>query len=167
MTTTPRIVGVWKEFGMAHAHINTDGTVTESTTVPVEFLHKADAALAAAQQRVRELEDEHETTLIALGNMTAAWDRQMNEIAELKADNARLREIVERLPVTADGVVVIPRWDEELWHPEYGECEPYRSNDDRWIVFSDCDRTGIRPFGLVSDCYSTREAAEAAREVQS
>ena len=128
---------------------------------------KLRAALAAAQQQVRELEDEHETTLIALGNMTAAWDRQMNEIAELKADNARLREIVERLPVTADGVVVIPRWDEELWHPEYGECEPYRSNDDRWIVFSDCDRTGIRPFGLVSDCYSTREAAEAAREVQS
>ena len=123
--------------------------------------------------QVRELEDEHETTLIALGNMTAAWDRQMNEIAELKADNARLREIVGRLPKTADGVPITPGMEAFLLpdHPVVATAvlsDQIASGMAIESATENCpahyDELGV--FWFAEAIYSTRAAAEAAREAK-
>jgi hypothetical protein len=72
------------------------------------------------------------------------------QLEEIAAENARLREIVERLPRTADGVPVLPG---DTLYADLGEgcVEPVTM-------------LGVRKCGVYTGCYSTREAAEAAKE---
>lgn len=86
------------------------------------------------------------------GNFDTVVDRLNEQHAEIE----RLRAIVERLPKTADGVPVTPGmayWFEYMDTPgEFGQLhasEIYNCNGD--VVFN-------------TYCYSTREAAEAARK---
>jgi len=86
---------------------------------------------------------------------------EMDGTEELKAENNRLRAIVERLPKTADGVYVIPgedtvwKWFADL--KKWIECEveiPQPYNEAAYEYVS--------PQG-VGECYSTRAAAIAAK----
>jgi hypothetical protein len=67
-------------------------------------------------------------------------------------------DLVERLPKTADGVYVLIGYD-SVWLDDRsvwlgpGEIEDW--DDNEWLVYI-FDKT-------ISECYSTREAAEAAR----
>ena len=88
--------------------------------------------------------------------------RERAEKAE--AEIERLREIVDRLPKTADGVPITP------WMNLYAPNVDY----DFWAlaIVSDSDRPQIEcrdvrgvEFGMCASlCYSTREAAEAEKE---
>ncbi len=64
----------------------------------------------------------------------------------------RLRAIVDKLPKTADGVIVAA--GDLVWHPKCSSAP--------------CRVDGIAQAGFfnVKDCYSTKEAAEAAGEDQ-
>ena len=85
------------------------------------------------------------------------------EIKRLRAENERLQAIVDRLPVTADGVPIVFGMTVWMNTPNAG------------IVQADTGlpNGGIRVGGIVMPtnirpeiCYSTREAAEAARDAK-
>lgn len=97
-------------------------------------------------------------------------------IGKLEAENARLRGIVEKLPKTKDGATVVPHCD-SVWAVVNGqvfECSEWSGQEvagnSTWQGEGDVrivsrrgkilDQSGA----LVSECYSTREAAEAARK---
>lgn len=104
-----------------------------------------------------------------------AWAEVALEWADkAESELARLKAIVDKLPKTADGLVVIPGRDQvfspkgqgmeyELW---WG---PDSFDDERhgqWLAMDENYRSigGCSTyFPLASDCYSTREAAEAAK----
>lgn len=85
-----------------------------------------------------------------------------------------LLAIVSRLPVDAEGNPVLP--GDEVWHPESVSDAPllvYVAEDGTggvgacWVTVPTSIESGcwMRSFDApVSDCYPTREAAEAARE---
>lgn len=93
------------------------------------------------------------------------------------AEVERLRAIVDRLPKTADGVHVVP--GDRVWHPQMAGNWAFgltvMANDeagaepDMWCA---CVCTTIGPDNFVAsvqdepvaNCYSTPEAAKAARE---
>jgi hypothetical protein len=65
------------------------------------------------------------------------------------------REIVARIPTTADCVHVVPGID-RVWHPDFqGSGTP---KDDRFAYWACYNRK-------ISECYSTKAAMEAARKV--
>ena len=68
-------------------------------------------------------------------------------VAELR----RLRAIVDKLPVTADGVPVYHGM--KAWYPG--------DNESGTVTFHVCAEGG---FSAIAACYSTREAADAARK---
>lgn len=84
------------------------------------------------------------------------------ELAKANAEIERLRSIVDSLPKTADGVPIIPGMT--LWLVVYNALgqQVYEAVPDV-VVEGEYVRTW---FGAIrSDrCYSTREAAEAARD---
>lgn len=96
-----------------------------------------------------------------LGSFTTRDQLELAAAARI----AELEAIVAKRPKTADGVPVVP--GSEVWHPEY-MWRPW------WVEY--CDSSGgyfvpINPDrrgnewdeAAVSDCYSTPQAAEAAR----
>lgn len=90
---------------------------------------------------------------------------------EAAAEINRLQAIVDRLPVTKDGVHAVPG-DVELFHPAHQIHvldRFWQSAGGDWMVQNSRSyEAGARYMAeVVSDCYSTREAAEAAREGQS
>jgi hypothetical protein len=87
-----------------------------------------------------------------------------DELYQVQRKRAAAEAIVDRLPKTADGVPVVPGM--ELWHAgtswsgkgDYAWCFYRRpSSGELEVVFTLCSV-------LVSQCYSTRAAAEAAKE---
>ena len=83
-------------------------------------------------------------------------------IDRLLAENTRLSEIVERLPKTADGVYAYPGMslfctDESIVNVHACNCVPV--GNAKSILKDICLRQA-----KWETCYSTREAAEAARE---
>jgi len=76
----------------------------------------------------------------------------------------RLRAIVEKLPKTADGVPVVPGM--VIWPPEFIEDEQGATVK---IIARDNLTGDMLEHGTsllwIGKCYSTREAAEAARRV--
>ena len=84
-------------------------------------------------------------------------------LAELR----QLRAIVDKLPVTADGVSVVPgedtvwRWSSILGWVEC-QIETSEPEDGGWEYVLCTSLIG----GGVDSCYSTREAAEAAKEAK-
>jgi len=84
-----------------------------------------------------------------------ASDSKQAKIAELEAEIAELEDIVDKLPTTADGVPVVPGM--EIWHPDG------RTGTASIAYYG----RGCFPSYVVAEyCYSTREAAEAAKEKQ-
>jgi hypothetical protein len=82
------------------------------------------------------------------------------EIESLEAGFAEAKAIVDKLPKTADGVVVTPDM-KILWAINNGEVSSRRRSkvaDDSW-VYGRYESESAR----IRDCYSTREAAEAAK----
>ena len=94
----------------------------------------------------------------------ADYDYELLEQAykELKAQNAELRGVVDKLPKTADGVPVVPRMNvyanringDGTWPDPYAGRLPQQ-----FAVFD-----GVDWSRLPSECYSTIEAAESARK---
>ena len=78
---------------------------------------------------------------------------------ELRARIAKLEAIVEKLPKTADGVPVVPGQDVF----DYNRYEVFVRHVEM-EAFEYDDDGGKCAFGGIHDCYSTREAAEAAKE---
>ncbi len=80
-------------------------------------------------------------------------------VTALRTENERLRGVVEKLPKTEDGVPVLV--GDYVWFLDYyadeitkcivAETSPFPAED--WAWWND-----------LSGCYSTREAAEAARK---
>lgn len=111
-----------------------------------------------------------------LSQSSRAWadvSRLVQNYTDLLADRARLaaeveslRAVVERLPKTADGVVLVPELD-SVFHPGFdSEGDIERSGEVEWVGMfyaADADGTGTVWTYPVSNCYSTRAAAEAAR----
>jgi hypothetical protein len=70
-----------------------------------------------------------------------------------EAEIERLRAIVDRLPKTKDGVPIIPCVD-SVWHPDFtGSGTAKECGRAYWACY----------MRKIDECYSTREAAEAAR----
>lgn len=90
----------------------------------------------------------------------------------LAAELARLRTLEAALPKTADGVPVVPGSGSRLWyiHPdshtiyERSYTADMRDARSHWIGDHQ-ERHDVVWIG-VEQCYSTREAAEAAREAE-
>jgi hypothetical protein len=86
--------------------------------------------------------------------------RLLREYAGMADELLRLREVVAKLGVTADGMPAIPEID-CLFHPKY---------PDRLFMALNAEDAAdfVSPAGAcdvvcpISECYSTREAAEAA-----
>lgn len=81
---------------------------------------------------------------------------------------AELSAIVERLPKTRDGVPVLP--GDKVVSPS-GRIMPvlldnYTGSGAAYIAEAFADNRGDWHDALVSDCYSTRQAAEAARDAE-
>ncbi|MDF1700818.1 MAG: hypothetical protein P1V36_06635, partial [Planctomycetota bacterium] len=124
-------------------------------------IDEAATTIATLRSRVAELEmreDEYKTIVADISN---AADAAEARVAELEA-------IVGRLPLTADGVRVVPgdlpwfEFDGAMRQADDISLDS-RSNRDgsfgmAFIVGDDCEWIPL------SDCYSTREAAEKARE---
>lgn len=96
-------------------------------------------------------------TIHDVSNLAAADEERTAEVIsrniDLEIENKRLQSIVDRLPKTADGVLVVPGID-RVWHPDFqGTGTP---RDNRFAYWSCYNRD-------IGTCYSTREAAEKAR----
>lgn len=96
-------------------------------------------------ERVRKLEGQ----LVAAKKLVSVY---MKQLADKCGEAKRLRAIV---PKTADGVLASE--DMQLWHPNHGSGKVLIV---AWLDEPSGDILGAS----VGECYSTREAAEAAKE---
>ena len=96
-----------------------------------------------------------------LREMTRAFNLEVAHSSHGEEEVARLRAVVERhVPLTADGIY--PEWGQELFHPDLLE-----AGCPRLIWDGHPELTNSDPGNLghaVKDLYSTRAAAEAAKE---
>lgn len=81
---------------------------------------------------------------------------------------ADLQAIVEKLPKTKDGVPVVPFTTPDLWALLDGDLFYIYSLD--WLRADVCKGSNQNDTGEtfrfeINECYSTREAAEAAKEM--
>lgn len=125
--------------------------------------------LAAANERADGLDAAYEGAktandqlrIIAASAETDAENLRYT-LAQLRTENAALREIVERLPVTADGVTAYPGMelfssDESIVNVHACNCVPV--GNARSILKDICLRQA-----KWETCYSTRQAALAAQK---
>jgi hypothetical protein len=95
-----------------------------------------------------------------------------NKLLVDKAEYERLKRLEAALPKTADGVPIVPGPESRLWyiHPdshtiyERSYTADMRDARSHWIGDHQ-ERHDVVWIG-VEQCYSTREAAEAAREAE-
>lgn len=104
----------------------------------------------------------------------AALIRAEDRVQALEADVASLRAIVDRLPKTADEVCVLDIRPYDLWYPGNPHTVDLSYSPEvgwtAWVIRLHDDGTPVRSDGKIEytgpvpieDCYSTREAAEAA-----
>ena len=102
------------------------------------------------------------------GNLDAKFiEKTHTVLPRAVAEIRELRAIVDKLPVTADGVPVVPgedtvwRWSSILGWVEC-QIETSEPEDGGWEYVLCTSLIG----GGVDSCYSTREAAEAAKEAK-
>ncbi len=96
------------------------------------------------------------------------------QLSQAKAENERLEAIVDKLPKTADGVSVAPGdsvyrqwWNQPTLIIEYQVVslpEDKKIGRPRIVHRAACIPSYSTGWKLVSKCYSTRKAAEAAKE---
>lgn len=127
-------------------------------------------------KRIEVYKDHYDGLVEDVERMADELDRLTREVAELKRERDEYREIVEKLPKTADGVPVVP--GDTVWFAaddsQFGkgphECEvkpfwEWSSDQDQWEDSEGvwCGMVEANGVGKsLGDCYSTREAAEAA-----
>lgn len=114
---------------------------------------EARAEVAALKERVRELEADNDRLRKQSGEYFLDLGASQRRCGELEEEAARLRAIVDKLPRTADGVVVTPGM--KVWRYSDGSLAAWMSDlmAYRW-------EAEINP----ASAYSTPEAAEAARK---
>lgn len=102
--------------------------------------------------------------LLAIAETVCDWHAPVNARAELEqaaAELARLRAIVEKLPVTKDGVSVVPGmviYGSELIVGDEGATVMFAAQDNAFFeMMIEGDTIEL------SECYSTREAAAARK----
>ena len=92
-------------------------------------------------------------------------DRWVTENNQLKTDLAAANAIIEKLPLTADGVPVVPGMKVHCFHSDYGIIQwTIKGSFDIEDACMSEDEFYFRPAEWWTHCYSTREAAEAAKE---
>jgi hypothetical protein len=120
--------------------------------------------------------DEHKAFVPSDKSYQRMRHGSVQAITQLRDENKRLTEIVGRLPKTADGVRVLP--GDRVWHPQHvgkigglvivGEDGTMPPEDDGWFSNANLQITDSfvsRSIEVqIDECYSTREAAEAARK---
>ena len=148
----------------------TEGGLREHRGGPGHCVRKLRAVvdeLAGKAARLREKAGGYERQLIEIARYMGkdASDDSGNSIAEVAiAEMERLQAIVAGLPTTADGVPVVPGMT--LWDPVWPD-DPFGVQ--ALLVFCPNAR---RSEWMCNDgevdaaqCYSTREAADAARDI--
>ena len=109
---------------------------------------------------------------VNIGVYTVAYERVKEleaENAELRAEVEKLQAIVDTLPKDAEGNTVIPSTC-SMCHPRRPEddlCEWWQDADGEWFAEDHVSYSvgGLKHYAKkVSECYKTREAAEAAKE---
>jgi len=157
--------------GLSHKAIDQLRTDLAAANERAEKAEAAAKIQAGRAERLKHHSDVFERDLDGLKVKHSTTERYAAEITveveQLRKIVEQLRKIVEKLPVTADGVSVIPYMD-FIYHPSrptwslqaYGDKE--QSAMDVCRPASDCAMKHI--VVPVSECYSTREAAEAAHE---
>ena len=117
-------------------------------------------------ERLRDRASHYSPTTSPSGEPQADPDCELdrhaaNEIETLRAQLNEANEVLERLPKTADGVSVVPMTD-AVYHPKYKEGVPLII----WSSGQAAPRSNRHAGGIVpvSECYTTPEAAHAARE---
>lgn len=88
------------------------------------------------------------------------WDERQSEIDHLTARLAEAEAVIARLPNTADGVACIPQERKWIYHPSHLDNWFMCANQEEAVGMSDSRIEGV--WVSLSDCYSTRAAAEAA-----
>ena len=105
-------------------------------------------------------------------NATNLLVEMWSEIVALRTrlqDQAKEQaKVLDKLPKTADGVSIVPYVDEVYapWNPIYkwcATCDCWYLYDDGWHI-SPHFNWGVKH--AIHDCYSTRKAAEAAKEAE-
>jgi len=96
----------------------------------------------------RECVDRH----VSIRHLQKQIDQYEIDLKDAWDENDRLAAIVERLPKTADGVIVFH--GDKVWSPHHLDHWDY--NHVTFNAFGDDGATSI------SRCYTTREAAKAA-----
>ncbi len=119
------------------------------------------AALASVQDENTDLEAvlaERKRKITVLEQVLNARDQQL---ASRDKENERPQVIVDRLDRTRDNVPITP--DTELWyiHPK-GKVYRWQSQPGR--ATTHYDNAGVVHWISETDCYSSREAAEASKE---
>lgn len=99
------------------------------------------------------------------GTSYTVLDAIRQELEPVKTELDRLQAFVDQLPKDAEGNVYLPQALEGkgFYHPDHLDPIPRRFTELRW----DSDRWCVCGCGWVlplSETYSTREAAEAAKE---
>ena len=143
----------------------------------VEKLHKrAETAererdSALAEVGMLKMGFEPAPTADAYEAVCEARTKWQERVEKAKAENMRLRAIMDRLPKTVDGMPIVPGMTVFIPHPH-----PSNLITEREVVapygtlacltkepahFGCCESTAHR---LARECYSTREAALAAKE---
>lgn len=109
----------------------------------------------------KELRERAQGCLDASRPLTRQSVRDMDCIRDLLAALDDQQKVIEKLPMTKDGVRVVPMTD-FVYSPHHNLELAVWANGNA-APRLDCRGGTFR----VSDCYSTREAAEAAREGES
>jgi len=129
---------------------------------------RADAWQVRAEKAEADLKTEIESAKKAVGNFREILGCQIRKTEALKAEVKRLREIVDRLPKTADGMPVMQ--GDTLFGVSEIDGRIIRLTADEptlWAAIEDLPDEGVsdeRIWDFCANAYSTREAAEGAKE---
>jgi hypothetical protein len=99
---------------------------------------------------------------VEIRNLASDWITQADRVSALEAENAKLRAIVAKLPKTADGVPVVPGMN--LWELSTHQYPMHTEQFIEEVVSISQPRGFGGSPNAFCRCYSTREAAEAAKE---
>lgn len=128
-------------------------------TMPTDVIYLKDRQIGGLESRISALESERDE----LKAKVDEWEKRIREWQDDNLRQARLiveqRDIIYKLPKTADGVSVVPGM--KLYSPEIGECKFESIVDESSYMY----KAVGDPRGTWSQyCYSTPEAAQAAQE---
>lgn len=123
---------------------------SEKYGLHVRYVPGESAALKSAQERIEEMTESIAEWQSYQSHMELANDELLKENVALTTQRDELQEIVNRLPKTADGVIVFPGMP--IFHP--------RADWEMWAdEICTVGHAGGYSIFPPDECYSTREAA--------